>query len=158
MARPEPKTVTLLDGTVRFLADGEATGSTVLLTEQWFPRDPGPPLHTHPMTEVFHVLEGLVEVLVQPEGASEPEVYPLGPGDSHVVPEMAVHTFRPAGDGVNKLIAVFAPVGTGEAFFLDAGTPQEGPMRLPDHPRTDPDAVAEVERAMMRHEFLIVGR
>lgn len=154
----EPPTVTLLDGTVRFLATGEQTASTILLTEQWFPKGPGPPLHTHPMTEVFHVLEGLVEVLIRPEGAAEPEVFPLGPGESHVVPAMAIHTFRPSGDGVNKLIAAFAPVGTGEAFFLDAGTPQEGPMRLPDRPRTDDEAVAAVEQAMMRHEFLIVDR
>jgi mannose-6-phosphate isomerase-like protein (cupin superfamily) len=158
MTRPEPETVTLLDGTVRFLADGEQTESRILLTEQWFPKGPGPPLHTHPMTEVFHVQEGVVEVLVKPKSASEPRVYPLGPGESHVVPEMEVHTFRPAGGGINKLIAAFTPVGTGEAFFLDAGTPQEGPMRLPDDPRTDPEAVAEVERAMMRHEFVIVGR
>jgi len=153
-----PRTVTLLDGTVRFLADAEETEARILLTEQWFPKGPGPPLHTHPMTEVFHVLEGVVEVSIRPEGADQPEVHRLESGDSHVVPEMAVHTFRPAGEGINKLIAAFTPVGTGQAFFLDAGSPQEGPMRLPDDPHTDPEAVEAVERAMMRHDFLIVDR
>lgn len=147
--------VTILDGTVGFLATGSQTGGHLLLTEQLFPPGEGPPLHTHPMTEVFHVLQGTVEVLIRPPGAQEPEVFALGPGESHLVPAMAVHTFRPVGRPLNRLIAAFAPAGTGEAFFRDAGTPQPGPLRLPDHPRTDPAAVARVLAAMARHDFTL---
>jgi hypothetical protein len=73
-----------------------------------------------------------------------------------VVPAMAVHTFRPVGRPVNRLIAAFTPAGTGEAFFRDAGTPQSGGARLPDNPRTGPDAVNHVLEAMARHDFRIV--
>jgi mannose-6-phosphate isomerase-like protein (cupin superfamily) len=152
----DPDAVTILDGTVAFLATAEMTGGQLLLTEQLFPRGEGPPLHTHPMTEVFHVLEGSVEVLVCPPGRSEPEVFVLGPGGTHVVPAMAVHTFRPSGSPVNRLIAAFTPAGTGEAFFREAGTPQIGEVRLPDKPQTSPEAVAHVLEAMARHEFLVV--
>ena len=154
--RPNSDAVAILDGTVCFLATGGMTGGQLLLTEQLFPPGKGPPLHTHPMTEVFHVLEGTVEVLVRAEGCAEPEVFILGPGCTHVVPAMAVHTFRPVGRPVNRLIAAFTPAGTGEAFFRDAGTPQASGARLPEHPRTGPDAANHVLEAMVRHEFRIV--
>jgi quercetin dioxygenase-like cupin family protein len=149
------ESVTILDGTVGFLATGSQTGGHLLLTEQLFPPGDGPPLHTHPMAEVFHVLQGTVEVLVRPPGQHEPQAFALGPGETHVGPAMAVHTFRPVGRPLNRLIAAFTPAGTGEAFFRDAGTRQSGSLRLPDHPRTDPASVARVLDAMVRHQFIL---
>jgi len=150
--------VTLLDGAIRFLADGEQTDGRLLLTEQIFPPTEGPPFHTHPMTEVFHVVEGVVEVLLWPEGAAEPEVHRLEAGETHLVDFMAVHTFRPVGSPINRLVAAFTPVGTGEDFFLDAGEAQEGPFRLPEDPDLSQTAIDLVAQKMEAHDFLIADR
>ncbi len=150
--------VTLLDGAIRFLADGRQTEGRMLLTEQIFPPTEGPPFHTHPMTEVFHVIEGVVEVLLWPEEADRPDVYRLETGETHLVPFMAVHTFRPVGSPINRLVAAFTPVGTGEDFFLDAGEAQEGPFRLPEDPDLSQAALDRVTGKMEAHEFLIAHR
>ena len=149
-------TVTLLDGRIRFLTGAAETDGRLLLTEQIFPAGEGPPLHTHPMAEVFHVVEGAVEVHVRPEGAGTVQVTRLEPGQTEFVPLGAVHTFRPVGGPVNRLIAAFTPVGTGEKFFLDAGAPYEGPFVLPEDPVLDAAALQHVLDAMARHRFVVV--
>ncbi len=149
--------VTLLDGRIRFLAVGAETGGRLLLTEQIFPAGGGPPLHTHPMAEVFHVLEGVVEVLVRHPGAESVSVERLEAGHTTCVPLGAVHTFRPVGAPINRLIAAFTPAGTGEDFFRDAGTPYDGPFELPAHPVVDEAAVRRVLQAMARHDFVVEG-
>lgn len=155
---PMPEQVTLLDGAIRFLADSQQTDGQMLLTEQIFPPGEGPPFHTHPMAEVFHVVEGVVEVLLWPEEADEAEIHRLEAGDTHFVPFMAVHTFKPVGSPINRLIAAFTPVGTGEDFFLDAGAIQEGPFRLPEDPDLSEAALQRVSSKMEANDFLIADR
>lgn len=79
----------------------------------------GPPPHYHDdAVELFLILEGQMEVVC--DGVRRL----LGAGESFVVPEKSVHTFRNPADVEVKWITTFAPKGF-ERFFKDFGIPVE---------------------------------
>jgi len=146
-------TVTILNGTVRIFSDSKHTQGRQTLTVQMFAEGEGPPLHTHPMDETLYVLEGMIEVYTLTDG--QLKTFKLMPGDSLFVPSMMVHTFKAVGSPKNSLIASFSPSGNSEQFFLNTGEPQAGKFRLPDHPKTTPEAIQNVLDSMSKHHFTI---
>jgi quercetin dioxygenase-like cupin family protein len=81
---------------------GEADGSfpirTGIQTSQ-----PGyeAPLHSHPYTEILHVLEGRAEAWLE---GQEAQATPLGPGDTIAIPPDTRHAFRVVGDVPMRLL------------------------------------------------------
>jgi mannose-6-phosphate isomerase-like protein (cupin superfamily) len=110
-------------------------------------RVPGPPPHRHPdCTELFHLLEGGLRVLV------EGQAFELKPGESLLVPRNTVHTFEPLDCG-SRVISVFQPGGF-DRFFREMGIRTD----LPDA-RTlsvSPDRIQDVLRNALRFQMEIV--
>ncbi len=94
----------------------------------------GPPLHTHPSSEVFTVLEGEFEFTCLEGGL--PKTFRATVGDTIFIPDSGPHTYRAVGDTPAKTLLVLTPGFDLEGFFAEAGTPvtdgQPAPAGPPD--------------------------
>jgi quercetin dioxygenase-like cupin family protein len=118
--------------------DGAATGGAYVLFDELTPPGGGPPPHSHPIEEVFDVLEGVVEFLEFPDGGGDPvNVVRAAPGAAVRIEPNAVHTFRNAGDTRSHVLAVCTPAGI-EGFFRAIGVPVDDPDN-PPQPGGPPD-------------------
>jgi quercetin dioxygenase-like cupin family protein len=59
------------------------------------------PLHSHPYTEILHVLEGRAEAWLE---GDEARPVRLGPGDTIAIPPETRHSFRVVGDAPMRLL------------------------------------------------------
>jgi quercetin dioxygenase-like cupin family protein len=59
------------------------------------------PLHSHPYTEILHVLEGRAEAWL---AGGEDDPVRLGPGDTIAIPPETLHSFRVVGDAPMRLL------------------------------------------------------
>lgn len=59
------------------------------------------PLHSHPYTEILHVLEGRAEAWLE---GQEAQPIRLGPGDTIAIPPDTRHAFRVVGDAPMRLL------------------------------------------------------
>jgi quercetin dioxygenase-like cupin family protein len=59
------------------------------------------PLHSHPYTEILHVLEGRAEAWLEGQEAHPTR---LGPGDTIAIPPETRHSFRVVGDVPMRLL------------------------------------------------------
>lgn len=59
------------------------------------------PLHSHPYTEILHVLEGRAEAWLD---GQEDRPVRLGPGDTIAIPPETLHSFRVVGDTPMRLL------------------------------------------------------
>jgi mannose-6-phosphate isomerase-like protein (cupin superfamily) len=59
------------------------------------------PLHSHPYTEILHVLEGRAEAWL---AGGEDDPVRLGPGDTIAIPPETLHSFRVVGDVPMRLL------------------------------------------------------
>ncbi|MFF8830890.1 cupin domain-containing protein [Streptomyces sp. NPDC015131] len=102
------KAETLQDGPtslITLLADAQATGGALTANRATFQEgSPGAPAHFHTgATEMFHVLDGALRVLVGDE------ILTLGRGDFLTVPPGVPHAFAPAPGGGAEVLVVFTP-------------------------------------------------
>jgi quercetin dioxygenase-like cupin family protein len=76
-----------------FKADGEDTSNRYNVSEWWLePHTHGPGAHSHEEDDIFYVLEGTMEFLVDDEWMSAP------PGSFVLVPSGVTHDFKNSGD------------------------------------------------------------
>lgn len=118
-----------------------ATGGEYAVLEFAVPPEAGPPLHTHPETELIYVLEGSLDA----HGSAG--AVPVSAGALVVVPPRAAHGYRNTGQAAARTLSVYLP-GDAEDFFRAAGQPVKPGEPLPnlDVPASlDP---AEVKRAL----------
>lgn len=94
------------------------TANQYSVIEEIVPPVGGPPPHRHAEIEIFYVLEGTFEFIV--EDILSPVKVDAG-GVVHV-PAHIVHTFRNAGNSAGKLLVTILP-GNFEYFFHAMGTP-----------------------------------
>lgn len=96
----------------------------------------GPPLHTHPSSETFTILDGAFEFTRLVDGV--PETIRATPGDTVYVPSGVAHTYTVAGDRPGRTVLVFTPGADMEGFFEEAGSLVTGeqlpPPAAPDIP------------------------
>jgi quercetin dioxygenase-like cupin family protein len=96
----------------------------------------GPPLHTHPSSESFTILEG--EFQFTGLACSQPYTFRAVPGDTVFIPAAAPHAYKAVGDTPGKTLLVLTPGTEMEQFFAEAGvrvTPGESvPTAPPDIP------------------------
>jgi quercetin dioxygenase-like cupin family protein len=103
---------------------GAATEGRLAVLEETLPPGPGPPLHSHPEGETFHVLEGELllwelapGVVTAPLSAWPADLVgaarPCGPGSWHFVPGGAPHTYSVVGDGA-RILVISTPAGLEE--------------------------------------------
>jgi quercetin dioxygenase-like cupin family protein len=100
---------------------GAATEGQLAVLEETLPPGPGPPLHSHPEGETFHVLEGELLLwqlapgeLTAPLSSWPPELVGAaqrcGPGSTHFVPGGAPHTYSVVSGGA-RILVISTPAG-----------------------------------------------
>ena len=110
----ENKTLWVLGHKVTYV---ETIGDYSLLEVSVTPDIPGPPPHYHiDAPELFHVIEGEMDVLLDGTWHS------ITKGDSLMVPTKSVHSFRSSGVGETRFITTWSPKGFA-GFFLEFGIP-----------------------------------
>jgi len=78
------------------------------------PAGNGPPAHRHDFDEMFHVLEGEIEVTYRGQTSH------VRAGQTANVPANAPHAFRNAGDQTVRLLCMVSPAGL-EEYFAEVG-------------------------------------
>lgn len=126
----EGESVWLLGDLYTFKAMSEDTGGAYAIWETTSPPENGPPPHRHHREdEIFYVLDGELEFLV------DDDVFRGGPGTFLRIPKGTMHTFKNVGTAPARFLVTVVPGGF-EKFFLEAGEPatdkdsppaQEGP-------------------------------
>jgi quercetin dioxygenase-like cupin family protein len=111
----------------------------------------GPPLHTHPSSESFTILEGEFEF----SGLDDNVPYTIRavPGDTVYIPGGAPHTYKAVGDQPGKTMLVFTPGTEMEQFFTEVGECVAPGEPVPAGPPDIPALVA----AGQRHGLAFVG-
>jgi mannose-6-phosphate isomerase-like protein (cupin superfamily) len=95
----------------------ETIGNYSLLEVSVTPGIPGPPPHYHlDAPELFHVIEGRIEVFYNGEWKK------VDQGESLMIPVNAIHTFRNPDPQPARFVTTWAPRGF-EGFFLEFGIP-----------------------------------
>lgn len=138
-------------GTYTILLRGPDTGGTYALIDMLVPPGGGPPPHRHDFEEMFHVLEGELEVTFRGETMR------LKAGQSLNIPANAPHGFRVASATTARFLCLC--IGPGQEEFFEA-VGDRLPLRTTPAPRLSPKE-AEARRtlalslaARFRSEFL----
>ena len=114
----------LLGDTIRVLAGATDTDGAVSVVEVTSPPGGGPPLHTHPETEVFVALDGELELEV------DGSVLRLRAGEAATAPAGTPHTYRNASDAPARFLVAITPAGM-ERFFAElAAATADGPPEM----------------------------
>jgi quercetin dioxygenase-like cupin family protein len=127
-------------GTYTVLIGGTDTRGRYALIDMLVPPSGGPPPHRHDFEEMFHVLEGELEVTFRGERLS------LKAGQSLNIPANAPHGFRVVSDIPARFLCLCLPAGQ-EEFFLEVGD------RLPS--RTTAPPVLTSEAAAQRRDLAL---
>jgi quercetin dioxygenase-like cupin family protein len=100
--------------TYTVLLSGEDTGGRYALIDMLIPAGGGPPPHRHAFEEMFHVLDGAVEVTVRGVTST------ARAGETVNIPSGAPHAFRNPTDGTIRLLCMVSPAGL-ERYFAEFG-------------------------------------
>jgi quercetin dioxygenase-like cupin family protein len=84
--------------TYTFLIRGEDTAGKYALTDMLIPAGAGPPPHPHDFEEMFHVLDGEIEVTIRGETSR------AGIGETVNIPALAPHSFHNSTDQVVRVL------------------------------------------------------
>jgi quercetin dioxygenase-like cupin family protein len=115
----------LLGILITILIPKSATNGKYAVWEETVPPQAGPPPHTHTDEEVFYVLEGEFEFMLN--GA----LIPAKPGSVIHVPSGELHNYRNTGSTAGKLLTMITP-GLLETFFHTVGQPVKTAADIPD--------------------------
>ena len=121
-------------GTYTILVSGEETGGRYSLIDMFVPAG-GPPPHRHDFEEMFHILEGELELTFRGE------THRAAAGQTVNIPANAPHGFRVVSPTPVRMLCLCVPAGQ-EAFFKLVGEPL--PTRTT--PPTPPTAEILAER------------
>ena len=117
----------VLTDLVTLLIPASATAGQYAVWEDIVPPLAGPPPHSHPDEEVFYVISGSFEFMLndptQPIQASAGAVIRI--------PSYALHTYKNVGDTSGKLLT-FAMPGKLEDYFRAVGKPVRSSQDIPD--------------------------
>ena len=127
-------------GTYTILISGADTQGRYTLIDMLVPANGGPPPHRHDFEEMFHVLEGRLQVTFRGT------VHDLGPGQTINIPANAPHGFKVSADGPARFLCLCLPAGQDE-FFAVVG--ERLPTRTSPPSPLSPEAAAE-KRALVQ--------
>ena len=116
--------VGLVGDTYTILLTGEDTAGRYTLIDMHVPPGGGPAPHRHDFEEMFHVLEGEIEVTFRGERSV------ARAGETVNVPANAPHSFTNASGRPARLLCVCSPPGL-EGFFLAVGVPVRSRTEAP---------------------------
>jgi len=128
--------------TYTFLINGENTAGRYALIDMLIPAGGGPPPHRHDFEEMFHVLDGRIEVTLRDKATS------AGAGETVNVPANVPHAFHNATDQSVRLLCMVSPAGL-EEYFAEFGDPV--PSRTTPAPKlSDEERGARMRTAVQR--------
>jgi quercetin dioxygenase-like cupin family protein len=119
VANPEDERlphIAVVGDTYTILVRGEDTAGRYALINMLIPAGGGPPLHRHDFEEMFHIVEGEIDVTIR--GVTSKAVN----GETVNVPALAPHRFHNPTDRTVRLLCLVAPAGL-EAYFAEFGDP-----------------------------------
>ncbi len=119
LADPEDKNLrhlAVVGDTYTILIGGAETSGRYALIDMKIPPGGGPPPHRHDFEEMFHVLEGEIEVTLR----GVPSV--ARTGETVNVPALAPHAFSNRTDAPVRLLCLVSPPGL-EEYFAEFGDP-----------------------------------
>ena len=120
----------MLGGLYEVKASSDETGGAMTVMEMTLPGGMGPPPHTHPGSESVYVIEGNLRYHI------DGQEFEGSPGSFFHIPAGVVENFEPITQC--RLLVTYAPPGTIEEFFAEAGEPAEQ-HELPPPPTEPPD-------------------
>ncbi len=126
--------VAVVGDTYTYLVEGRQTNGRYALIDMLIPAGGGPPPHRHDFEEMFHVLDGTVEVTLRGETTTATQ------GTTVNIPANAPHSFRNPTDTSLRLLCMVSPAGL-ERYFLEFG--DEVDSRVSPAPRLSPDKQQE---------------
>ena len=132
VAQPENESrlphVAVVGDVYTILVTGEQTAGRYALIDMFVPPDGGPPPHRHDFEEMFHVLEGEVQLLFRGSTSTAKA------GVTVNIPANAPHAFKNVADKPARLLCMVSPAGE-EQFFLaigDSVATRTGPLPVLD--------------------------
>lgn len=131
--------IAVVGDTYTYLIEGRDTNGRYALIDMLIPAGGGPPPHRHDFEEMFHVLDGMIEVTVRAETLS------AAPGMTVNIPANVPHAFKNAGDVPARLLCMVTPSGL-EEFFAEFGD-EVASRTAPAPPLTDSEQQARMEKA-----------
>ncbi|HEY4217322.1 MAG TPA: cupin domain-containing protein [Gemmatimonadaceae bacterium] len=152
-AGAEGEVVMMLGTLVQVKVPSTRTEGVFSVVEHTVPPLAGPPLHTHPETEILYVLSGEFDVGIGAEIARAKEGAVI-----HVPPETP-HSTKNVGERAGRLLSIYLP-GSADRFFVEAGTPVSTGAPLPDLDRAADLSGVDVPAVLAiaeRHGMRIVG-
>ncbi len=118
VARPETDPalphVAVVGDVYTVLVSGKQSGGRYALIDMYVPPGGGPPPHRHDFEEMFHVLEGTVEVMFRGVKST------ARTGETVSIPANAPHAFKNMSSAPARLLCTVSPAGE-EEFFLEIG-------------------------------------
>ena len=102
-------TLRVAEDSIRILTTGADTGGAYELFELQGPRDSGPPVHAHPWSESYVMVEGEAEITVGDKKMR------ATPGCFISIPAETLHTYKILSDSA-KFIIITTPSGASEFF------------------------------------------
>ena len=143
IADPDDRALThlaVVGDTYTILVSGEQTAGRYALIDMLIPPGGGPPPHRHDFEEMFHVLEGSVEVSLRGDKTT------AGVGETVNIPANAPHNFTNTSAEPARALCFVSPAGL-EEYFAEFGDPV--PDRTAPAPElTDPERAQRMDRAM----------
>ncbi len=112
---------------IKLLVPQSSTDGTYAIFEENVPPLGGPPPHTHPDEEVFYILEGRFEFVLNDLGNPIKAL----PGSVIHVPSYALHTFKNVGNVPGKMVVIITP-GQLEHYFREVGKKLDQGDERPD--------------------------
>jgi quercetin dioxygenase-like cupin family protein len=137
LANPDDERLThlaVVGDTYTFLIRGEDTAGRYALIDMVIPAGGGPPLHRHDFEEMFHILDGEVEVTIRGETSK------AAAGETVNIPALAPHRFHNPTDHAIRLLCLAAPAGL-DSYFAEFGDPL--PTRTSPAPELTEDELRE---------------
>ena len=119
LARPDDPALehlAIVGDTYTILIRGADTAGRYALIDMLIPAGGGPPPHRHDFEEMFHVLEGGVEITLRDQTAR------LDPGGTVNIPANAPHSFHNPTPTPARVLCLVSPAGL-EEFFAEFGDP-----------------------------------
>lgn len=117
----------VLTDVIKVLVSNTEPGNGYAVFEENVPPLGGPPPHCHPDEEVFYILEGKFEFVLN--DLDNP--FQVLPGSVVHVPSNAIHTFKNVGDTAGKMLVLLTP-GDLLDYFRAIGSPIENYSERPD--------------------------
>ena len=137
VADPEDPALThlaVVGDTYTVLVSGAQTAGRYALIDMLIPAGGGPPPHRHDFEEMFHVLDGEVEVTIRGETSRATK------GETVNIPSLAPHAFRNPTDAQVRLLCMVSPSGL-EEYFAGFGDPVDS--RTAAAPQLTPEQLGE---------------